>query len=108
MIYCWINEEVLRIRFSDIQRYYGMSRECIWVLLLTLTLTFDGEHHALADVGADSVAGLAQVVAAVLLQNVPDQQRPVGHELDPTRQRNRVVLLRVPYGTGGEQRTTVR
>lgn len=75
--------------------------------LLTRTLTFDREHHALADVRADSVAGLAQVVAAVLLQNVTDQQRPVGHELDPARQRNRVVLLRVPCSTGGEQRTVV-
>ena len=68
-----------------------------------LILTLDREHHALADVGADPVAGLAQVVTPVLLQDVPDQQRPVGHELDPTGQRNRVVLLRVPYSTGEEQ-----
>lgn len=37
-------------------------------------LTLDSEEHGLADVGAHAVAGLAEVVADVLLQDVADQQ----------------------------------
>lgn len=41
-------------------------------------LTFHGEEHGLADVGAHAVAGLAEVVADVLFQDVAYQQGAVG------------------------------
>lgn len=50
-----------------------------WVRILT----FDGEVHALADVGAHVVADFAQVVAAVFLQHVFDQQRAFLQQLHP-------------------------
>lgn len=59
-------------------------------------LTLHGEEHGLADVRAHPVAGLAQVVADVLLQHVADEQGAVGEDLDAARQRDGVVLLRVP------------
>lgn len=58
-------------------------------------LTLHGEEHGLADVGAHAVAGLAEVVADVLLQHVADEQRAVGQDLDAARQRDGVVLLGV-------------
>lgn len=58
-------------------------------------LTLHGEEHGLADVGAHPVAGLAEVVADVLLQHVADEQRAVGQDLDAARQRDGVVLLGV-------------
>lgn len=45
--------------------------------------TFYGEVHALADVGAHVVADFAQVVAAVFLQHVFDQQRAFLQQLHP-------------------------
>ena len=36
-------------------------------------LTLNSEEHGLADVGAHAVAGLAEVVADVLFQDVADQ-----------------------------------
>lgn len=59
-------------------------------------LTLDGEEHGLADVGAHAVAGLAEVVADVLLQDVADQQGAVGQDLDAAREGHGVVLLGVP------------
>lgn len=44
-------------------------------------LTFDGEVHGLADVGAHVVADFAQVEAAVVLQDVLDEQRAVAEQL---------------------------
>lgn len=41
-------------------------------------LTFHGEEHGLADVSAHAVAGLAEVVADVLFQDVAYQQGAVG------------------------------
>lgn len=58
-------------------------------------LTLDGEEHGFADVGAHAVAGLAQVVADVLLQDVADEQGAVGQDLDAARQGDGVVLLGV-------------
>lgn len=62
-----------------------------------LTLTFDSEDHALTDVWAHAVGGLTEVVASIILQDVPDEQRAVWHDLDPAGQRDRVVLLRVSH-----------
>lgn len=45
-------------------------------------LTFDGEVHGLADIGSNIIADFTQVVAAVLLQNVFDEQRTVLQQLD--------------------------
>lgn len=59
-------------------------------------LTLDGEEHGLADVGAHAVAGLAEVVAHVLFQDVADQQRAVGQDLGAAGEGHRVVLLRAP------------
>lgn len=67
-------------------------------------LTLDGEDHALADVRAHPVGGLAEVETAVLLQNVSDEQRAVTHDLDPARQRHGVVLLGVPDTRWREKR----
>lgn len=66
-------------------------------------LTLHGEEHGLADVRAHPVAGLAQVVADVLLQHVADEQGAVGEDLDAARQRDGVVLLRVPTSWEGAQ-----
>lgn len=66
--------------------------------------TFHRQEHGLADVGANPVAGLAQVVANVLLQHVPDEQRAVGKDLDAAGERDRMVLLGVSTAckkTGG-------
>lgn len=59
-------------------------------------LTLDSEEHGLADVGAHTVAGLAEVVADVLFQDVADQQRAVGQDLDAAGEGHWVVLLGVP------------
>lgn len=59
-------------------------------------LTLHGEEHGLADVGAHAVAGLAEVVADVLFQDVADQQRAVGQDLDAAGEGHWVVLLGVP------------
>lgn len=59
-------------------------------------LTLDGEEHGLADIGAHAVAGLAEVVAHVLFQDVADQQRAVGQDLGAAGEGYRVVLLRAP------------
>lgn len=45
-------------------------------------LTFDVEVHGLADVSSHVIADLTQVVAAVLLQHVFDEQRAVDQHLD--------------------------
>lgn len=58
-------------------------------------LTFHGEEHGLADVGAHAVAGLAEVVANVLFQDVADQQGAVGQDLDAAGEGHWVVLLGV-------------
>lgn len=58
-------------------------------------LTLDGEEHGLADVCAHAVAGLAEVVADVLLQHVADEQGAVGQDLDAASQGDGVVLLGV-------------
>lgn len=70
---------------------------------LRVRLTLDRQDHALADVGAHAVGGLAEVVSPVVLQDVTDQQRAVPHDLDPTGQRHWVVLLGVPYTYGGNE-----
>lgn len=59
-------------------------------------LTLDSEEHGLADVGAHAVAGLAEVVADVLLQDVADQQGAVGQNLNAAGEGHWVVLLGVP------------
>ena len=59
-------------------------------------LTFHGEEHGLADVGAHAVAGLAEVVANVLFQDVADQQGAVGQDLDAAGKGHWVILLGVP------------
>ncbi len=60
--------------------------------------TFNSEHHALADGGPYSIAGLTQVVSpGSSSKNMADQQRSVGQNLDATRQWNWMVLLGVPY-----------
>lgn len=59
-------------------------------------LTLDSEEHGLADVSAHAVAGLAKVVADVLLQDVADQQGAVGQDLDAAGEGHGVVLLGVP------------
>lgn len=59
-------------------------------------LTLDGEEHGFADVGAHAVAGLAEVVAHVLFQDVADQQRAVGQDLGAAGEGHRVVLLGAP------------
>lgn len=58
-------------------------------------LTLDGEEHGLADVCAHTIAGLAEVVANVLLQHMADEQGAVGQDLDAARQGDGVVLLGV-------------
>jgi len=58
-------------------------------------LTLHGEKHGLADVCAHAVAGLAEVVADVLLQHVADEQGAVGQDLDAAREGYGVVLLGV-------------
>ena len=58
-------------------------------------LTLHGEEHGLADVCAHPVAGLAEVVADVLLQHVADEQGAVGQDLDAAREGYGVVLLGV-------------
>lgn len=63
----------------------------MWVSILTLY----GENHAFADVGAHPVGRLAEVEAAILFQDMSDEQRAVTHDLDTACQRHRVVLLRV-------------
>lgn len=74
---------------------WPVIREC-WERLTGTKLTLDGEEHGLADVGAHAVAGLAEVVADVLFQDVADQQRAVWQDLDAAGEGHRVVLLRVP------------
>lgn len=59
-------------------------------------LTLNGEDHALADVRAHAVGGLAEVKAAVFFQDVSYEEGAITHELDAARQRHGVVLLRVP------------
>lgn len=59
-------------------------------------LTFHREEHGLADVGAHTVAGLAEVVADVLFQDVAYQQGAVGQDLDAASEGHWVILLRVP------------
>lgn len=58
-------------------------------------LTLHGEKHGLADVGAHPVAGLAEVVADVLLQHMADEEGAVGQDLDAAREGYGVVLLGV-------------
>lgn len=58
-----------------------------------LWLTFDCQQHAFADIWADTIAGLAQIVAAILLQNMSDKKRTIGHDLDAACKRNWMVLL---------------
>lgn len=48
---------------------------------MNMQLTVNVQVDDLADVKADPVAGVAQVVAVVLLLGVLDGQRPVGEEL---------------------------
>lgn len=59
-------------------------------------LTFHGEEHGLADVGAHAVTGLAEVVADVLFQDVAYQQGAVGQDLDAAGEGHWVILLGVP------------
>lgn len=59
-------------------------------------LTFHGEEHGLADVGTHAVAGLAEVVADVLFQDVAYQQGAVGQDLDAASEGHWVILLGVP------------
>lgn len=67
-----------------------------WVGEWGCQLTLNGEDHALADVRAHAVGGLAEVKAAVFFQDVSYEEGAITHELDAARQRHRVVLLRVP------------
>lgn len=71
----------------------GWGREWGWG---GCQLTLNGEDHALADVRAHAVGGLAEVKAAVFFQDVSYEEGAITHELDAARQRHRVVLLRVP------------
>lgn len=59
-------------------------------------LTFDCEEHGLADVGAHTIAGLAEVVADVFFQDMAYQQGAVGQDLDAASKGHWVILLGVP------------
>lgn len=67
-------------------------------------LTLHGEKHGLADVCAHPVAGLAEVVADVLLQHMADEQGAVGQDLDAAREGYGVVLLGVAASYEATQR----
>lgn len=59
-------------------------------------LTLDSEEHGLADIRPHTVAGLAKVIANVLLQHMTNKQRAVGKDLNAAREGHRMVLLGVP------------
>lgn len=79
---------------------HGENQDWRWRALAGLEwgqeLTLDGEEHGLADVGAHTVAGLAEVVADVLFQDVAYQQGAVGQDLDAASEGHWVILLGVP------------
>lgn len=61
-----------------------MSASCssFYGLCVRQTLTLNGEVHGLADICSHVVADLTQVEAAVILQDVFDQQRTVAEQLN--------------------------
>lgn len=71
------------------------SQRALLPLAQPWLLTLHGEKHGLADVRAHAVAGLAEVVANILLQHVTDEQGAVGQDLDAAREGYGVVLLGV-------------
>lgn len=94
---CILAEPILlKLKLGSSYGVYVECRRCVQERKGgRLTLTLDGEDHALTNVGAHTVRGLTQIIPAVIFQHVADEQGAIRHDLDAAGKRDGVVLLGV-------------